>query len=416
VDAKTIVLIIFIGLYALVLTRKIRLSILGGAAVLLLLLLQLVGYREAICELIDWDVLGIYWGFMMVSQVFMESRVPELLANRILQIAKTEKYALVMICALTAFLSAFMQNVGVVLMMAPVAIATARRLESSLFPYLVSVAISSNVVTTVTMVADPPAIILALRTGMNFFDFYWFQGRIGLGIISLAGTFAALGSLLYIFRHMTKRLEIARESLTVNWRPALLFFGGVLALALAPEIRIRPGWVGLAVGMIALWMGRGHLKKMIVEFDWDSFLFVTSIFVLIGAVSKYGILSDATKAIAASGVRAPGFLLAFVTWISVLFSAIIDNVPYTLLMIPVCRELSELSGISAWPLLYGMIVGTGIGGNITPVGATANVFACGILEKNGCKIRLGEYLKISLPFTLAAVGAAHLLLHFIWLR
>ncbi len=168
--------------------------------------------------------------------------------------------------------------------------------------------------------------------------------------------------------------------------------------------------------MIALWMGRGHLKKMIVEFDWDSFLFVTSIFVLIGAVSKYGILSDATKAIAASGVHAPGFLLAFVTWVSVLFSSFIDNVPYTLLMIPVCRELSELSGMSAWPLLYGMIVGTGIGGNITPVGATANVFACGILEKNGYKIRLWDYLKISLPFTLAAVATAHLLLYLIWLR
>ncbi len=80
-DSKTIVLIIFIGMYALVLTRKIRLSILGGTAVLLLLLLQLVGYRETIFELIDWDVLGIYWGFMMVSQVFMESRVPELLAR-----------------------------------------------------------------------------------------------------------------------------------------------------------------------------------------------------------------------------------------------------------------------------------------------------------------------------------------------
>ena len=138
--------------------------------------------------------------------------------------------------------------------------------------------------------------------------------------------------------------------------------------------------------------------------------------VLIGAVSKYGILSDATKAIAASGVRSPGFLLAFVTWISVLFSSFIDNVPYTILMIPVCQKLGEFSGMSAWPLLYGMIVGTGIGGNLTPVGATANVFACGILEKQGYKIRLGDYLKISLPFTVPAVGTAHLLLYFIWLR
>jgi Na+/H+ antiporter NhaD/arsenite permease-like protein len=178
---------------------------------------------------------------------------------------------------------------------------------------------------------------------------------------------------------------------------------------------MRVGWIGLAVGVVALWMGRRHWRKMLVEFDWDSFLFVAGIFVLIWGISKYGLLEDWTHAIADSGIRSPGFLLAFITWVSTLLSAVIDNVPFTILMIPVCRDLAALTGLSAWPLLYGMLVGTGLGGNITPVGATANVFACGLLEKHGHKVRFLEYAKISVPFTLAAVGTAHLLLHWIWL-
>jgi Na+/H+ antiporter NhaD/arsenite permease-like protein len=108
-------------------------------------------------------------------------------------------------------------------------------------------------------------------------------------------------------------------------------------------------------------------------------------------------------------------MLAVVTWLSVALSSFMDNVPYTILMIPVCKSLAASLGIVAWPLLYGMLIGTGIGGNITPVGATANVFACGILEKHGHKVPLGKYLKISIPFSVAAVATAHVLLQLIWL-
>jgi len=99
----------------------------------------------------------------------------------------------------------------------------------------------------------------------------------------------------------------------------------------------------------------------------------------------------------------------------VILSSFMDNVPYTILMIPVCQNLAASFGIEAWPFLYGMLIGTGIGGNITPVGATANVFACSILEKHAGKVQLRRYLKLSIPFTVAAVAVAHLLLQVIWM-
>jgi len=158
-------------------------------------------------------------------------------------------------------------------------------------------------------------------------------------------------------------------------------------------------------------------KEMLVtEFDWDSFLFVTGIFVIVFGVQATGLLEDFVGVLAGLGLREPWMLLALLTWVSVGISAVMDNVPYTILMIPVCQELAVRLGISPWPLLFGMLVGTGIGGNITPVGATANVFACGILEKNGYKVRFGEYVKIGLPFSVAAVATAHALIALVWLR
>ncbi len=412
---KLIVLAVFIACYALALSRKVKIAYASLGAAALLLILGYVTPSEAAFKAVKWDVMGIYWGFMMVSHVFMLSRMPELIANRILCHVRVERYVILALAGLTAFLSAFMENVGVVLMMAPVAIAVSRRLESSLFHYMIAIAISSNVVTTFTMVADPPSIILAMETGMKPLDFYYFQGRIGLGTITLFGVLAALATLLFNFRWMNKIIEVSPEHIPVTKGASVLFVAGVAALVIAPEFGIRPGIVGLAAGIVALWMGRRELREMIVDFDWNSFLFIIGVFVVVYALDASGLLDDFAEGVVRSGFDSSTGLLAFITWVSVALSSFMDNVPYTILMIPVCKGLAASLGIAAWPLLYGMLIGTGMGGNITPVGATANVFACGILEKHGLKVALKEYLKISIPFSVAAVLTSHILIQLLWL-
>jgi Na+/H+ antiporter NhaD/arsenite permease-like protein len=412
---KIIILVIFIACYALALSRTVKIAYASLGAAALLMLLGYLAPAEGLFRAINWDVLGIYWGFMMVSFVFMQSRMPELIANRILCMVRVERWAILSLCALTAFLSAFMENVGVVLMMAPVAIAVSKRLDSSLVHYMIAIAISSNVVTTVTMVADPPSIILAMETGMKPLDFYYFMGRIGLGTITLIAVLVALGTLLVNFRWMDKVVVASRERIPVTKGASVLFLVGVAALVTGPEFGLRPGIVGFTAGVIALIMGRKDLRAMLVDFDWNSFLFIMGVFMVIYTLNKSGLLNDFAEKVVHSGVNNPSSLLAFLTWVSVALSSFMDNVPYTILMIPVCQNLAASLGIAAWPFLYGMLIGTGVGGNVTPVGATANVFAIGILEKQGHKIKLKEYLKISVPFTIAAVLTAHILLHFIWL-
>ncbi len=412
---KALVLTVFVACYGLALSRKIKIAYasLGGAAILLLT--GVLHPSDALFKAVKWDVLGIYWGFMMVSFLFMKSRMPELIANRILMRVKQERYAVFALCALTAFLSAFMENVGVVLMMAPVAIAVSRRMGSDLFHYMIAIAISSNVVTTLTMVADPPSIILAMETGMKPLDFYFFQSRPGLGTLTFIGVLTALAVLLFQFRRRIKKVEVQHEPIPVTHGASVLFVLGVAALVIGPEYGLRPGLVGLGVGVVSLFMGRADLREMVMDFDWNSLLFILGVFVVIYALNDSGLLKDFADLVVAAGIDRPAFLLAFLTWISVGLSSFMDNVPYTILMIPVCQNLAASLGMDAWPLLYGMLIGTGIGGNVTPVGATANVFACGILEKHGHKVRLGPYLKLSVPFSVAAVAVAHLLLQLFWM-
>jgi Na+/H+ antiporter NhaD/arsenite permease-like protein len=416
IDAQFIILPIFIACYALALSRKVKLAYVSIASLAALIIIGVVSWQDTIFKAIQWDVLAVIWGFMMVSFIFSESKMPELIANKLLTNIKVEKYALLALCGVAAFLSAFMANVAVLFLMAPVAIQMARKLGSPLFPYIVSVGVSANMVTTTTMIADPPALILAIQTGMTPLDFYWFQGRIGLGAITTVGVLAALLTLLVIFRKMNKRIEVEPEKIKVSKLPSVLFVAGVIALALAPEFDISLGLIGIVVGLIALAIGHKDAKRMLVEFDWNSLAFLAGIFGVIYAVTASGLLTSFSQAIIDLGVNNPSILLVFLVWLSVGLSSFIDPNAYTVLMIPVAQHLAEFANMSAWPLLFGTLIGTGSGSNILPMGAATNVFACGLLEKNSCLVSTKEYIKIGLPLSVVAVATANLLLWIFWVR
>jgi Na+/H+ antiporter NhaD/arsenite permease-like protein len=394
----------------------VKLAYVSVVSLIVLILIGVVSWQDTIFKAIQWDVLAVIWGFMMVSFIFSESKMPELIANKILTHIKVEKYALLALCSVAAFLSAFMANVAVLFLMAPVAIQMARKLGSPLFPYIVSVGVCANMVTTTTMIADPPALILAIQTGMTPLDFYWFQGRLGLGAITVVGITAALLTLLIIFRKMNKKIEIEPEVIKVEKLPTVLFIVGVIVLAIAPVIGLSLSLVGLAVGFIALLIGRKDAKRMIKDFDWNSMIFLAGIFGVIYTLAASGLLADFSQAIISLGINNPSVLLFFLIWVSVGISTFIDSSAYTVLMIPVGQQLAALSNTSVWPLLFGTLIGTGSGSNILPMGAATNVFACGLLEKNNCLVSTKEYLKIGLPLSVVAVATANVLLWIFWVR
>ena len=410
---KWIVLAIFIIVFALILYRKIAIYYLSLSAAALLILLGIINPKVALLESVSWDVLAIYFGYGMLAIALRDSQMPAFVASWILPKVKKEKYALLFLCTLAAVLSSFMANPVVVLMLAPLAIEMATRLKASLFLYLVGLAISSNVVTTVSMVADPPSLILAMATNMKFLDFYWFQHKIGLGTLSVVGMIAALLTLLVQFRNLNNTVDIKPEPIKMTYGALTIFFFSVVALAVPPTSNY-PGLVGLGLGFVSLFLVK-NWKEAIKEFDWASIFFLIGIFIVIASVDKVGLLKDFANWMTGIGLTQTLVVLTIVTWLSVLLSAFIDNVPYTILMIPTCTYLAQSISVNPFLLYFGMLVGTGIGGNITPVGATANVLACGMLEKRGYKIRLGEYLKISIPFSCIAVLVVQILLMLVWM-
>lgn len=411
---KWLVLGLLVVTFGLILVRKIPIYFLSLGAAIVVLVAGIIPPLEAVTKSVNWSVLAIYFGYGMLAAALQESGMPSFVAGRILPRLRKEKYALLFLCALAAVLSSFMANPVVVLMLAPLAMEMADRLESSHFTYLVGLAIASNVVTTVSMVADPPALILAMSTGMGFLDFYWFQGKLGLGTISVVGVAAALGTLLFQFRKLDKPVHLTRGSSTMSWGPMVLFVLSVVALTVPPMSR-QPGLVGLALGLLSLLFLRTRIVESVKEFDWSSMVFLVGIFVLIDSVDRVGLLKDFAGWLTRIGLTQPVVLLTVVTWLSVVLSSFIDNVPYTVLMIPTCSYLAQAVGMSPFLLYFGMLIGTGIGGNITPVGATANVLACGMLEKRGYKIRLGEFMKLSVPFSVTAVAVSQIVLMIFWL-
>jgi Na+/H+ antiporter NhaD/arsenite permease-like protein len=418
---KIAILAIFILCYALAISRRWKIAYIGlasGAAISAIQLLSGLSSAWDVMRAVKWDVLGIYWGFMMLSMIFADSGIPRYLALHLLRKTKTEGEALIILCAVTAFLSAFLENVGVVLLMAPILIEISAKTRTPLFYYLVPVAISSNMSTTVTMIADPPAIILAAETGMKFWDFYWFQGRVSLGVISVVGILAGLLVLYLTVGHMLKKkapMERGREKVKVNPVPAMILIAGIVLLVAGQRFGMPAGLVGLAVGVASLAAARKAAPRMMREFDWNSFFFVVGIFLVIDGVNRVGLLGDFAGWLGRAGTGNPTLALALVVWMSVALSSFMDNVPYTVLMIPVCTHMAEALGMNPFPFLFGMLIGTGVGGNITPVGATANVFAVGILEKRGHRVKLREYLKVSVPTTVLSVLASHILLQLLWM-
>ncbi len=418
---KIVALAILAICFALILYRKINITYISLIGAALLIATGIIAPHAALWDGVEWKVLTIYWGYGMLAFAFRESQLPAWMGGIILRHVKKEKYVLLLLCSVAAFISSFMANPVVVIILAPLFIHISEKLKSNLFLYLVGLAISSNVVTTVTMVADPPALIVAAKTGMQFLDFYWFQGQVGLGTISVFGVIAAMLVLLYQFRRMNNSVAGIEEEMVAikSHIPWIIFVVSVVLLSLpimtAGIPMVNQGTVGFLVGVAALLYNRKNAKAMHDEFDWASIFFLVGIFIIIATVEKVGLLKDFADWIASTGLKSPTAYLFIFVWLSVLLSSFIDNVPYTVLMIPVCNYVATNLGVNPFVFYFGMLVGCGIGGNITPVGATANVLACGILEKRGYKIDLLKYMALSVPFSVVATAVPHLLLQIIWL-
>ena len=376
---------------------------------------------------VNWNVIGIFIGSLLVAETFTFSMVPARLAEGLIKKARTVGLAIVLMAALAGFLSAFVENVATVLILAPIAVEMARRLKVSPAPFLISVAISSNLQGTATLIGDPPSMILAGHYSLSFNDFFVLQGKPSIFFAVEVGAIASLIVLYFMFRKYKEPVGEPRHVEVRSWTPSYFLCGMIVALAISPlfdpEFKFLAGAICLAFGAAAkLWEWKhtyeqttfSYTRETLKRIDWDTTLFLIGIFMFVGVLERAGVverIADLIQGMAGSNLFA-GFNI--ILWFSLLVSAFVDNVPYISAMLPVTTVLAERMGSFTYLLPFGLLIGSCLGGNITPIGAAANIVAVGYLAKIGCKVSFGEFVKIGLPFTLAATVAGGAFTWLVW--
>ena len=370
---------------------------------------------------INWNVMGIFAGTLLVADVFIYSRVPTVLSDWL--IAKTPNvcWALLGVCFLSSFISVFAANVATVLIVAPIAIELAKKLKVSPAPFLIGIAISSNLQGTATLIGDPPSMILAAKYGMNFNDFFWFQGKAGIFFAVQVGAVASFAVLWLMFRKYKQPVIEIEPVKARSWFPTAVMGIMILLLALGSVFDPDFLWFGglscmVCGGVTVAWLYRRERDsslRILKSYDWSTTMFLMGVFMMVYALTSTGIVDTAAGWVHA--LTGDSVLSAFILVVafSALLSAFVDNIPYLAAMLPLVAKLGEGLVIGDnMVLAYGLLIGSCLGGNITPIGASTNVVAYSMLHKMGEETSFLGFVKIGLPFTLAATAAAGL---FVWL-
>lgn len=386
--------------------------------------LGLTGFRGMLFD-ISWNVMGVFAGTLILADLFVASGVPALIADILINRSGRACTAMLLVCAFSAFISAFVENVATVLIVAPIGIEMARRLKITPVPFIIGIAIASNLEGTATLIGDPPSMILAAYEKLSFNDFFVLDGRPGIFFAVQLGAVAGLGILYRVFRRFKQPVPLFERCVVTTWFPTIVLCVMVIFLALASYPDPNFKWFSGLVCMIAALVGwlhhfrwnRQDAMGFLKRYDWSTTFFLAGVFVMVGMLSRTGLIASLAALISDFLGSNPFVIYTAVVWISVLISAFIDNVPYITAMIPVLQSLSDSIGASSelhYMLIFGLLIGSCLGGNITPVGASANIVATGLLKKEGHIISFADFARIGLPFTLAATFVGYIFIYLIW--
>lgn len=366
---------------------------------------------------IDFNVLLMIAGSMGLVQLFIDSKMPDLLAEVIINKVKNVQMAAVALALFAGIISAFVDNVATVLMVAPVAIQICKKLNTNPVPFIISIAVSSNLQGAATLVGDTTAIMLGGEANMSFLDFFWYEGKPSIFFAVELGAIVSAIILAFIFRKEKQPIP-KQESTTkvTDYVPTVLLLAMLALLIGASFIENKPDitnglicCVLLVIGLIYNFI-KNKTKESVIgplkAIDFQTLGLLLGLFLMIGEISEQGVISAAADLLAKLGNGNEFLLFTIIVWASVLISAFIDNIPYVATMLPIITGL----GINPTLLYFGLLSGATLGGNCTPIGASANITGTAILRKNGFEVKNKDFFKIGIPFTLAAVISAYIYL------
>ena len=422
-NTMVLALILFVAMYVLLLIFSEKRWIIALAAAAVFLALGILPAGSALSA-INWNVLMMLTGTMVIVELFVQSKMPLRMAEELLNITPNVQWAIVALSLFSGLISAFVDNVAMVLMVAPVGLAVAKKIKTNPIPVIISIAVSSNLQGAATLVGDTTSILLGSYMKMGFNDFFWFKGKPGIIFAVEAGALLTIPVLLWLFRKEKARVTSGEKTKVLNHVPTVLLLGTIVLLIVASQFPNRPeltnGFIccGLAViGVVCEVIRRKDgnvVKEALQAIDYKTLLLLTGLFLVIEGLTQAGVIQAVAEGFVKVGGTSVLRMYIMIVGVSVLLSAFIDNIPYVATMLPVVSSIASMMNIEPYLFAFGLLIGATLGGNITPVGASANIAGIGILQKEGYQVSTRDFIRIGIPFTLIAALAGATVIWFIW--
>ncbi len=391
------------------------------------------GVAQALGE-IDWNVLMMIAGTMGTVYLFIESKMPQLMSDILISKMPNVTWAIFCLSLFAGIVSAFVDNVATVLMIAPVALAFCKKVNISPVPSIICIAISSNLQGAATLVGDTTSILLAKSANLDFSDFFVDSGNPGMFWVVEAGALVSALIILVMFRKDNAKIEFNARTKVEDKFPTFLLVGTIVLLIAASFIPYKDGAAegqlykpDITNGLICIgffiigiirevFFNKNYkiVKDTFKEIDYYTISLLTGLFIVIGGIKSAGVIDVIGNGIAKFGSGSEFIIYTIIVWISVILSAFIDNIPYTATMLTIVPVIAADMGMEPKLLYYGLLCGATLGGNLTPIGASANIAGIGILKKEGYEVKATTFMKYGIPLTLAAVLTGYILIWFIW--
>jgi len=417
---------VFVAAYVLIATERVPKTITALAGAGVVVALGVTSSEDAFYSHdtgIDWDVIFLLLGMMIIVGILRRTGVFEYIAIWAAKRAKGSPLrVMVLLVLITAVASAFLDNVTTVLLIAPVTLLVCERLGVSPVPFLIAEVLSSNIGGAATLIGDPPNIIIASRSGLSFNDFL-----LNMAPIAALGMAALLVMLPLLFRgsfhadpDRVADVMALDEREAITDRRLLIICGVVLAAVFVgfvghTVLHIEPSVVALLGAGLLVLLSRSKPRDFMPAVEWETLLFFAGLFVMVGALVRTGVIGRLAEAAAAATGGDPLTATMLILFVSALLSGIVDNIPYTAAMSPIVAQLAQgvTDPTQADALWWALAIGADFGGNLTAIGASANVVVLGIAARSGTPISFWEFTRKGALVTAVTIALAA---PYLWLR
>lgn len=405
--------------YLLIVSERLDSAVaaMGGACGVILL--GLVSQEQAF-SFIDFNTIGLLLGMMILVGIVKRTGLIEMTAVKVIRMSSGSPIRLLfLLSALTALVSALLDNVTTVLITGPIVMAVCDVMDLNPMPFALAMIFSSNIGGTATLIGDPPNMIIGSAARLSFNDFL-----LNMGLPSLISLAASVLTVALIYRkdlsdtpRINARFTQERQRLDPEITPRVILILGVVMVAflLHGLLQLEAATIALTGGVLGLALCKVNPEEVIIhEVDWVTLVFFSSLFMLVGTVDHLGIISKGASLLVSHVEAGPKTTAMIILWGSGIISSVVNNVPYAAAMIPLVRDVAHLTGINIQPLWWSLALGACLGGNGTLVGASANVVTARMAEKSGCNITFIGFLRAGIPVTLVTllISSAYVLLRY----